>query len=283
VVGGSDPRPPGEPAVSLTSLLRWIGEHVRGFHAAVGLFLTIGLVLAVGAAILFAFVAALVAGGATARFDQAVLLWFSRQSGPRMDALALEITALGAGSVTTVVLVVASLFLWQTRHRYSAALLWIAVAGGWVLNAALKAGFDRPRPDLFEWRVPYAGMSSYPSGHAMTAMVLYATLAYLIIRLEPTRALRRLTLVVFGTVIALVGVSRLYLGVHYPSDVIGGFLVGFGWATFCALGIEAIRYFRDRRPGLAREERDLDRSVLPSGTEVGREAPRAGAPAARRG
>jgi membrane-associated phospholipid phosphatase len=265
--GDSAHREPGTghvpgPDFSLASLLRWIGDHARSFHGAVGLFLTLGLLFSAGALLLFIGVAALIARGATQRFDTSILLWMDSHSNPQLDTAALEITSLGSAYVTSVVVVIASTFLWQTRHRYSAALLWVALAGGWFLNWMLKSLFARPRPELFEWRVPYAGMSSYPSGHAMSAMIFYTTLAYLVIRLEPTRALRRLTLLVFAIVILMVGMSRVYLGVHYPSDVIGGYLVGFAWASVCALGIEAIRFFRERRPELADEERDLDRGVI---------------------
>jgi undecaprenyl-diphosphatase len=275
-VRGREPgdRPP------LTSLLRWIGEHVSGFHAAVGVFLTIGLAVCIAAVVLFASVAALVARGATERFDRAVLLALDGISRPWLDGAALEITSLGSAYVTSVILVIATALLWQTRHRYSAVLLWIALAGGWVLNWLLKSLFARPRPELVEWRVPYAGQTSYPSGHAMSAMVFYGTLAYLVTRLEPTRALRRLTTAVFGGVILLVGLSRVYLGVHYPSDVVGGFLVGLAWATLCALGIEAVRFFRGRRPGVGMEERGLERGILDD--EVGVEAGEAPAPSDRR-
>lgn len=92
----------------------------------------------------------------------------------------------------------------------------------------------------------------------MGAMVMYATLAYLVARLESTPALRRLTFVFAAILVSLIGASRMYLGVHYPSDVLGGFLIGLAWATFCALGIEAIRYFRRRKPGVERVEHDLD-------------------------
>jgi undecaprenyl-diphosphatase len=257
----------GRPGVagrrSLTRILLWIGEHVRGFYAAVGVFLSIGLALAISTLLLFIGTAALVAEGLTQRVDRAVLLWFNAHATPRLDGAALEFTSLGSGYVTIIVVIVASAFFWETRHRYSAALLWLAVLGGWGLSRALKMLFDRPRPDLFEWRVPYAGSSSYPSGHSLSAMVVYATLAYLVVRLESSRTLKRVTIAVFAAIIGIVGLTRMYLGVHYPSDVVGGYLVGFAWATVCALGIEAIRYFRGRRPEVVREERDLERGVLP--------------------
>lgn len=244
-------------------LLRWIGSHVKGFHAAVGVFLTLGFAVVALAVLAFAGIAALVAEGATQRVDNAVLLWLNERATPGLDATALEVTALGSGFVIWMLVLIASVFLWTMRHRYSAALLWIALLGGSLLNSILKSLFDRPRPDLFEWRTPYAGHSSFPSGHSMTAMTVYATLAYLIVRLEPSRRVRRLTLGVFALVVLLVGVSRLYLGVHYPSDVLAGYLAGFFWATVCALGLEAFRYFRGRNPEAEAQEKDLEKGTEP--------------------
>jgi hypothetical protein len=156
-----------------------------------------------------------------------------------------------------MVVLLSSIFLWNSRHHYSAALLWIAALGGGLLNSALKVAFDRARPDVFPWRTPHAGLASFPSGHSMSAMVVYGTLAFLVARLAPTRFLRWLTWAVAATVILLIGLSRVYLGVHYPSDVVAGFLVGGIWAIACGMGIEAVRYFRGRRPEVAAEEEDL--------------------------
>ncbi|MQA89001.1 MAG: phosphatase PAP2 family protein [Gemmatimonas sp.] len=232
----------------LPELLRWIGGHVRGFHAAIGVFLTLGLVLAASALILFAVTAALVMDGATQALDEAILLWFNRYATPRLDGAAVELTSLGSAYVTILAVIVASAFFWESRHRYSAALLWVALVGGWVLSRMLKTLFDRPRPNLFEWRVPFAAESSYPSGHSISAMAVYATLAYLVLRQESSPALKRVTIAVFAAIICVVGLSRVYLGVHYPADVVGGYLIGFAWATTCALGFEGISYFRGRRP-----------------------------------
>jgi undecaprenyl-diphosphatase len=246
---------------ALYGLLRFIGTHVRGFHAAVGTFLGLGLAVALLGVAAFAGLAELVEEGMTQRFDERVLLWMNAHASPKLDVLALEVTALGSGMVVWMTLLVASVFLWLSGHRYSVALLWIAFLGSTLLNSALKAGFDRPRPDLFEWRVVHAGQSSFPSGHTMTGTVVYATLAYLVTRLEPSRRLRRFTMLVALVVVVMVGASRLYLGVHYPSDVLAGFVAGLAWATCCALGIEALRYFRARRPQAARQEEDLERGM----------------------
>lgn len=242
----------------LFTVLRWIEGRVRGFHSALGLFLSIGFVLAVVAAWGFAELASEVMEGETQRFDNGILLWLNARATPRLNVAALEITSLGSGTVVWMVVLIASAFLWSSRHRYSVLLLWVAVLGGGLLNLVLKATFDRPRPDLFPWRAPYAGHSSFPSGHAMTAVVAYWTLAYLLTRLEPTPLLRRLTWGFVAVLIALIGLSRLYLGVHYPSDVLAGFVIGFAWATFCAAGIRAVQYFRERKPEVGRVEHDLN-------------------------
>ena len=244
-------------------LFRWIRAHVSGFYGAVGTFLIIGLALAIAAVLLFAAIATLMAAGAIQRFDDRVLLWLNQHANESLDVVALEITALGSGATVWMVVMVGSVFLWITRHRYSAALLWVAALGSGIVNSALKNSFDRPRPQLFEWRTDYAGLSSFPSGHAMTAMVVYATLAYLVVRIEPGRRLRQLTLAIAAIVILLIGITRLYLGVHYPSDVIAGYLAGLVWATACALGIEAVKYFRYRKPEVAADEADLERGVEP--------------------
>jgi undecaprenyl-diphosphatase len=243
-------------------VLRWIGRRVQGFHSAVGLFLSLAFVFALLAAGAFAGLAEGVMEGETQQFDDAVLLWLSRYHSETMDIAALEITALGSGTVVWMTVLLASAFLWVSKHRYSVLLLWVAVIGGAVLNLVLKAAFDRPRPELFDWRTPYAGQSSFPSGHAMTAVVVYWTLAYLISRFEPTRLLQLLTWAFAAVVILLIGLSRLYLGVHYPSDVLAGFVIGFAWASMCALGIETVRYFRGRKPDVGQVEKDLHRTAL---------------------
>jgi undecaprenyl-diphosphatase len=242
----------------LFGLLRWIGRHVKGFYAAVGIFLAIGLALALGAIAGFATLAEEVVEGETLAFDVAVLRWMERHHTPWLDVAALEVTALGAGVVVGMVIAISSAFLWVSRHRYSVALLWVALLGAGLITRTLKMVFDRERPDVFPWLAPHADQGSFPSGHATTSMVVYLTLAYLVARLADTRALRWLTMVAALVVIVLIGLSRLYLGVHYPSDVIAGYAVGFAWAAFCALGIEAVRYFRGRRPEVDRVEEDLD-------------------------
>lgn len=242
---------------ALYRLLRWIAGNVQGFYAAVGAFLFIGLSVVLIAAVFFAVLAEMVMEGDTLHVDESILRWMHDIGSPVLDMVALEVTALGARVVVWMVVLVASVFLWHTRHHYSAALLWVSMLGAGVVNTVLKLAFNRPRPDVFPWRTEHVGLASFPSGHAMTSIVVYGTLAFLIARLAPTRLLRRVTWAVAVTVILLIGLSRLYLGVHYPSDVLAGFVMGAAWAIISGLGIEAVRYFRTRRPEVVVEEKDL--------------------------
>lgn len=243
---------------------------MRGFHAAVGLFLAVGLGLALLALGLLALLAERIAAGAVDRWDVGILVWMRGHEHPVLDALALVAAGLGSSAAAWIVIFAGTLLLWRTRHRSSAYLLWVSLGGGVVLNRLLKVWFDRPRPDLFDgdlellrWTFSFPRSPSFPSGHALTAMVIFGTLAYLAARLGPTSRLRRLTFVASALVILLVGLSRIYLGVHYPSDVLAGYLAGFVWATFAALGIEAVRHFRNRKPEVVWEERDLDQGIRP--------------------
>jgi undecaprenyl-diphosphatase len=243
----------------LRPLLHAIARVVGGFHAAVGTFLLLSFAALLAGVAGFAALADAVTEGETEAVDRAVLLWLHQRGNARLDDFALNVTALGSGVVVGLVCALAGVYLWGSRHRYSAVLLWVALGGSWILSSFLKATFNRPRPDLFEWRTPHAFQASFPSGHSITAMVGYATLAYLVARLLPQRGLRWLTVGAAALIVGLVGWSRMYLGVHWPSDVLGGYATGLAWASFCGLGLSAVRYFRYRRPEVGSEEEDLER------------------------
>jgi undecaprenyl-diphosphatase len=257
------PVPPARTSSgAATPLFRWLVRHVRSLHAALGIYLLAGFAALVATIGLFAWLADEVGEGATQQLDNAVLLWLDAHKSDLATRAALEVTALGSGLVVVMMVLVATAFLWLSRHRYSVLLLWVAVLGGEVLNGVLKTVFDRPRPHLFAWRTT-AALSSFPSGHAMTSVVVYLTLAYLLARLEPSRTMRRLTLALAVLLVLGIGWSRLYLGVHYPSDVLAGYAAGLAWSTFCALGMEAVRHFRTRQPEVQQAEHDLQRPVPP--------------------
>ena len=210
-----------------------------------GAFLVAGIVIAATGTILFGKFAQTVMQGSTQSFDEAVLRWMARQHTPVMDAFMLEITSLGTGMVVLTIVGIAALFLALTRHKYSALLLLVATGGGLVLNSALKSFFDRPRPQVFDWGT-HAATSSFPSGHAMSAAIVYSTVAYLAARLHKQVWARWITLVVAAVIIVLICASRMYLGVHYPSDVIAGATIGLAWAAFCMATLEAVQRYSQR-------------------------------------
>lgn len=262
------------PSRSLQDLLyrlaRWSIAHARGLHAALGLFLVVGLVVAALAAAAFALIAGGVVGGTTQALDDAAVRWVRARHAPWLDWLAIAGAVLGSGAAAWIALVGGTLVLGWLRRFYSVALLWIALVGGRFLGAELKAIFGRPRPRAIDWDLAVLGRAiefpaspSFPSGHAVTSVVVFGTLALLIVRLEPTLRIRRITLAVSAGLILLIGLSRIYLGVHYPSDVVAGYLVGLVWVLFAAFALEVIRYAASRRPGIRRLEAAVDEGLDP--------------------
>jgi undecaprenyl-diphosphatase len=241
---------------ALYSTLRLIARHVRGFYGAVAAFLTIGFIVGLSAASIFIVFAAIVTGGATQGYDERVLSWLETHRTPMLDEAALEVTSLGNGFTLAVLILAVSVFLWQTQHRWSVYLLLISYVGGQVLNRVLKNFFDRPRPSVVD-HIDMVHSMSFPSGHAMTSMVVYGSIAYLVARLEPTARLRRSTWLLAGVLIIAIGASRMYLGVHYPSDILAGFIAGLAWLAFVAAAFTAIRFFASRHPEVEAEEKDL--------------------------
>ena len=241
----------------LYATLRTIGRHANSFYAALGIYLVSGAALAIACTWLFVELASHVQSGATQSFDDNVMRWMGIHRIEWIERSLMEITALGTGLVLMMIVIIASLFLVATQHRFSAFLLLVASAGGLILNTMLKSTFDRPRPRLFEWLTNPSG-SSFPSGHAMGSAIVYFTVAYLIARLEKRRWMRAITITVSLLLVLLISVSRLYLGVHYPSDVIAGMVIGLAWAGFCLAGLEAVRVFGLRfRPKVLEQEEDL--------------------------
>ena len=235
--------------------LRAMGVRAGRFYTAVGIFLVVGVVIAIAGTLAFAELGEHVRSGGTQAFDVAVLQWLGAHHTTLLTAAAVELTYLGTGTVVLMIVGVAALFLWHTEHKHSARLLLAAVAGNILLNGALKLVFHRPRPSVFAWQT-VAVSSSFPSGHAMSATVCYGTVAYLVVRLQKHHWSRVLTSVGAVVLILLICGTRLYLGVHYPSDVLAGILVGLAWASFCMATLEAsLVIARRRAPREVVEER----------------------------
>lgn len=199
-------------------------------------------VLVLGGGILgFVSLADRVTGGATETFDQAILLAMRSASdstdpiGPAwIEGMVRDFTALGSLAVLLLITVLAALYLVLRGKERAALFVIVAIVGAWGLSSLLKMGFDRPRPDLVP-HITRVSSASFPSGHAMTGAATYLTLGALLARLE-RRFRVKLFLIISAIFITLVvGTSRVYLGVHWPTDVLGGWAAGAAWASLCWL------------------------------------------------
>jgi undecaprenyl-diphosphatase len=146
------------------------------------------------------------------------------------EELGRDMTALGGNGVLIMLTCFVALYLWLTNKRRSMWLVLAAIVSGLVMSQLLKWGFSRPRPDLVPHN-SYVYTASFPSGHAMMSAVTYLTLGILVARVQKRWAVRALFIGVAVFLTLLVGVSRVYLGVHWPSDVLAGWTAGAAWAV----------------------------------------------------
>jgi undecaprenyl-diphosphatase len=192
-----------------------------------------GLVLA------FGHIAEEVLEGDATKFDQTILLFFRNASdlsapigAPWVEEMARDITALGSYAVLSIIFGAVVTYLFMARQRAAAFWVVAAVGGGVLLSNMLKLAYERPRPDL----VPHAARvftTSFPSGHATLSAITYLTLGALLASLHGSL---RFKVYFLGLAILLtiaVGISRIYLGVHYPTDVLAGWCIGAAWAALC--------------------------------------------------
>jgi undecaprenyl-diphosphatase len=143
-----------------------------------------------------------------------------------------DLTALGSAPVLVLVVLAVAGSLVVRRQYHALGLLLVATIGGILLNDSLKALFARPRPAASLHLTEVRSMS-FPSGHAMESAIIYLTLAALLARLVRTRVLQLYFVGLAILVTFLVGLSRVYLGVHYPSDVLAGWTAGLAWSLLC--------------------------------------------------
>jgi undecaprenyl-diphosphatase len=221
------------------------------------------LVLGLGACLaLWAFIALAgeVMDGDTQALDTRILLALrdpmdpSRPRGPAwLEGAMLDLTSIGGPWVLGLaVFAIVGFLLLQTRYHTALVVLITAVSGD-LVNQALKDVFQRPRPEI----VPHLRAvieTSFPSGHAMQSAIIYLTLGTMLMRLAESRVTKAYCLLMAILVTLLVGISRVYLGVHYPTDVIGGWIFGFVWASLCWM--VAKRF--ERETGVAQERRKAE-------------------------
>ena len=215
--------------------------------------LEISVLLSIGAigGLIWAFVsiAEEVMEGETRKWDEMLLLGLRDSADPSkpwgplwVQEMARDFTALGGIAVLVLVTAAAIGYLLLVRKNHSALVVLLAVAGGQLCSTLLKMGFDRARPDL----VPHGSFvttASFPSGHAMMSAVTYLTLGALLASVHSPMRVKGYLLALALVLTLLVGLSRIYLGVHWPTDVAAGWAVGAAWALLSSL---AMRWLQKR-------------------------------------
>lgn len=184
-----------------------------------------------------------------------------------------DVTALGGYTVLSIVTLATAAYLWLARQGRLAGLILLAAVGAVVWTFFFKLGFDRPRPDL----VPHAMRApspSFPSGHSTAAAAVYLTFGALLAWFQERRRLKLFFVGIAVTITLLVGISRIYLGVHWPSDVVAGWSLGGGWAIFCWLIATWLRWHQVLPQADQVKSDDASASSGPAATTAAR--PRAG-------
>ena len=241
--------------LTLDVVRRLLPSKIRRYVSALdveALILLGAAMITVIAAFGFIALAGLVMDGDTQKLDETIVQWFrsagdpARPIGPPwlLEAV-IDITALGSFAVVLLLVLAVSGFLWIHQQKRLVALLIMSTAGAFLMNTLMKMVFDRPRPSV----VPHLRevvTASFPSGHATISAVVYLTAGILLFEIVKGRRARLYCLGVAMTLTGLVGFSRVYLGVHYPSDVLAGWATGIAWATGCWLAAQYVER-RQRR------------------------------------
>lgn len=232
----------------LKSITDWLDAHkVRHFVASEYIVL-IAIAIASGCVWLFFNIADEVMEGDTHEVDQAILDMFRVADDPSqiigpvwLHEAVRDLTALGSATVLTIIIFVVAISLWMIRERVGAILIVVSTAVGALVSNTLKLGFSRERPDF---ETVYATLTnSFPSGHSMLSAVTFLTLGALLARIVDSWRLKVFFFVVAVLLTVGVGVSRVFLGVHFPSDVIAGWALGAAWALLWS----AVAFFLQRR------------------------------------
>jgi undecaprenyl-diphosphatase len=200
-----------------------------------------GIVLVATLVLGFGLLASEVIEGDTKAFDDRILQFFRAPADPALPAgpawlkdAMRDVTALGSTSVLTIIVVGVAGYLAVAGLRHAAGMVLGSVALGALLSNALKAAFSRPRPAFIPPDL-VVFTTSFPSGHATLSAVVYLTLGALLCRTQSSLAVKTFILCFATLITGLVGLSRVYLGVHWPTDVVAGWLVGGTWALLCWL------------------------------------------------
>ncbi|MCX7567732.1 phosphatase PAP2 family protein [Sulfitobacter sp. F26169L] len=218
----------------ILNLVRWTRRHIEIVSLVI-------LSIAVASVWALAELTDEVVEGSTRNLDRDILLLLrtpgdlSDPIGPWwFEEMGRDITALGGVAVLTLTTLIVSIFFLLLRRWTSALYILVTIGSGILISSVAKDFFDRPRPDL----VPHDSIvhtASFPSGHSMMAAIVYLSLGVLIARVQPRFFLKLYVMIVAILLTLFVGISRIYMGVHWPTDVAAGWLAGGAWAMICLI------------------------------------------------
>jgi membrane-associated phospholipid phosphatase len=211
----------------------------------VGLELLAGLVVLTGSAWIFGWMVEDLAEGDT-KVDTRLADWLHEHASPDLTTFFEAVTRLGNVSTLLVVVLLASAVLWRKGWIAELQLLVLAGVGAEIITVGLKHGFQRDRPFFSD---PLATESSYsfPSGHASVSLAVYGTLGFIAARHLGSRRAQFAVLAGTAGLVLLIGFSRLYLGVHFLSDVIAGYSLGIAWVALCVVLLQLRLRLKERR------------------------------------
>jgi len=209
----------------------------------------LNLFILVTALLVFTYVAKEVVSGESKGFDEMTLNYLRHDGKILLDeqtwltGMMIDITALGGTTIIFMITAAVVFYLLIQKQYEFMWLILIATIGGAILSFGLKELFARERPQLIYHLLTVKSLS-FPSGHAMMSSVVYLTQGALLAKVRSNKNLRVYILLVAIILVFLIGISRIYLGVHYPTDVLAGWSVGLAWASLCWL---AVKYLQKRK------------------------------------
>ncbi len=211
---------------------------------AVGIELLAGLALLTGSAWIFGWMAEDLAEGDTT-VDDRLAAWLHEHASSGWTTFFENVTRLGNVSTLAVVVVLAAAVLWRKGWMADLQLLVLAAVGAEIITTGLKLGFQRDRP-FFSDPLATEQTYSFPSGHASVSLAVYGTLGFIAARQLGNRRAQVAVLVAAAALILLIGFSRLYLGVHFLSDVVAGYSIGIAWVALCVVLLQLRLRLRSR-------------------------------------
>lgn len=206
----------------------------------------VALIFVVGGINVFIDLTEILHSKAITRFDRNVTDFIISFRSPELNKIFQFITDLGDvyGYIILTALCAIGFYLRFKNWRYVLEMLFVMIVAG-LSNLALKQVINRARPDAAH--LVAVETLSYPSGHAMGAIAFYGFLIYLFYNFKMNSFLKIAIILIFSFLILAIGISRVYLGVHYPSDIVGGFIAGFIWVIFCVILFQVMDIFRRRK------------------------------------